>query len=45
MSVIVTDTGFTPVADSVNPGLDAREGATALVPLRAGTELAWRLQG
>lgn len=30
MSVIVTDTGFTPVADSVNPGLDAREGATAL---------------
>lgn len=30
MSVIVTDTGFTPVADSVNPSLDAREGATAL---------------
>ncbi|WP_149142464.1 DUF934 domain-containing protein [Gemmobacter caeruleus] len=30
MSVIVTDTGFTPVADSQNPGLDARAGATAL---------------
>ncbi|RID91261.1 DUF934 domain-containing protein [Gemmobacter lutimaris] len=30
MSVIVTDTGFTPVADSQNPGLDAAATATAL---------------
>ncbi|MDR0809532.1 MAG: DUF934 domain-containing protein [Gemmobacter sp.] len=31
MSVIVTDTGFTPVPDSTNPGLaDPGDGATAL---------------
>ena len=30
MSVIVTDTGFTPVADSQNPGPDAAATATAL---------------
>ena len=30
MSVIVTDTGFTPVADTTNPGLADQGGGTAL---------------